>query len=418
MFESNSILHTLVSILFFPVFFQGILLNFALASSDDLWLQLIKWFFLLLPILIFIGACWITIIALISIIFRHRRNQFTVALVLSWWDLGRAIVAFWGGIFRFIFSLIYTLVGLVKIIILWLWSTIRDIVLLPFRLLANLGRGVASSSVPWVAVVLTLFWCIIEATIFTYVTTPLVIDVFSNITGTTLSINAVRIPLYIFLFFIVLGSYAVLSTFLDTAKKKKISSTIGIGMIEVVVLLVEVLFLYRELVDSLVPWFAQYSENFELGIVWTIVIAAFVWFGIRSLSWFLFAEYGTPTLLAIIQGKGVALEAPKDRERERLLLMQSNDTFFRTLRADADWIRDKGEELINNLMLPPLQLIAAMVNFIILLLTASVLFELPFQNIKEIFPTGRLTRQLYRETSSSKKAEASQGGNEERRTEE
>ena len=60
-----------------------------------------------------------------------------------------------------------------------------------------------------------------------------------------------------FLFFVVMGSYAVLSTFVDSFKSKSFQQILGIGVIEVIVLFVEVVFLYREFVDSLVPWFAS-----------------------------------------------------------------------------------------------------------------------------------------------------------------
>ena len=135
-------------------------------------------------------------------------------------------------------------------------------------------------------------------------------------TNEQLSEEFIRIPLFIFLLFIVLGSYAVLSTFADAFRSRNIHSIIGISVIEIVTLTVEILFLYREFVDSLVPWFAQYSENFELGIFGTLFISAFVWFGIRSLSWFLFAAHGTPVIMSVIQGKGLqsekkSVEAPK-----------------------------------------------------------------------------------------------------------
>jgi len=77
-------------------------------------------------------------------------------------------------------------------------------------------------------------------------------------------------------------------------RAKNVYSIVGILVIEFVSLFVEVVFLYHEFVDSLVPWFAQYSEGLELGIFWTLAIACLAWFGIRSISWFLFAVHGTP----------------------------------------------------------------------------------------------------------------------------
>jgi hypothetical protein len=256
---------------------------------------------------------------------------------------------------------------------------------MPFRLLGSAGRGLVRSSIPWIAVVLTILWCLLEGVIFTYVMTPLVVDTFSNITGEQLSEGFVRIPLFIFLLFIILGSYAVLSNMVEAVKNKNISAIIGIGVIEIVALFVEVVFLYREFVDSLVPWFAQYSENFELGIFWTLAIAIFAWFGIRSLSWFLFAEHGTPTILAIIQGKGLTISKTEAATPARANgYMAISSEFMGKIKEDTNWLQAKGEELLAAFMLPPLQIVAAAINFGSVLMTSHNMFHIPFKTIDDI----------------------------------
>ncbi|MCH8957546.1 hypothetical protein IIA28_19870 [candidate division KSB1 bacterium] len=314
-------------------------------------------------------------------LFRPNRQAFVTELFITWWDLGKSIAAFWGGIFKFVFTLFITLLSALKVAVLGIWALIQEVLLMPLRLLGNAGRSVVGSTVPWIAVCMTLFWCLLEAVIFTYVTTPLVVDTFSNITGDNLSITMVRIPLFVFLVFIVLGSYAVLSTFVDSFKQKSISTIIGIGVIEIVVLFVEVVFLYREFVDALVPWFAQYSENFELGVFWTLAISAVVWFGIRSLSWFLFAAHGTPTIMAVIQGKGLALA--KRRESASLPRSPLSTNFMNKIKEDMVWIQKAGDDLLASFILPPLQVIAAAINFCTLLVSGQHLFELPIKSIAD-----------------------------------
>jgi hypothetical protein len=307
---------------------------------------------------------------------------------MTWWDLGKSIVSFWGGVFKFFFTFIVGLFGLLKVLILGIWSLIQEILFMPFRLLRNMGQNVVTSQIPWIAVFLTIFWCLIEAVIFTYVTTPLVVDTFSNITGETLAINVLRIPLFTFLLFIVLGSYAVLSTMIEVVRKKNVSAIMGILVIEVIVLMVEVLFLYREFVDSLVPWLAQYSEGFDLGIFWTLAISCFVWFGIRSLSWFLFASHGTPTIMAVIQGKG--LQTSPKKNGPKVSATDISLDFMVRIRKDAEWIQEKSEEVLASFMLPPLQVVAASVNFITLLFTGKHIFDLPFKNLEEIKDTSSI----------------------------
>ncbi len=400
---SSGMVKIVLSVLLFPLFFQESFISFVWGTEDQLWLLLGKRLFLLLPVFAILLGCWVSIASLTTVLIRQKRIEFLTLLLVTWWDLGKSIVYFWGGIVKFALNLSAALVGLLKIISLGILSIIQEIIFMPFRLIRNLSQNLLSSPVPWIAVYLTLFWCIIEALIFTYVTTPLVIDVFSNITGEQLHPYFIRIPLFIFLLFIIMGSYAVLSTFVTAVKSKNISSILGIGVIESVALFVEVVFLYREFVDSLVPWFAQYSENFELGIFGTLAIACFAWFGVRSLSWFLFAAHGTPLLLQVIQGKGIQLfrggEVPKTR------LVSISPEFVNKIKEETSWILTKGEELLASLMLPPLQVLASGINFCTLLLSGSHLFELPFNNMGAIGDTRALMDNIFRRGSRKKVAE-------------
>ena len=380
--ETSGFWKAVLSALFFPLLFQNDFINFAWGATEQFWVMTGKRVFFLLPVLAIILGCWVSIACLLTVLIRQNRREFLTSLLITWWDLGKSVVYFWGGIVKFFLNLVAAVVELGKIIVLGLLSLLQEVVYTPFRLFRSISRNVLSSPVPWVAVYLTFFWCIIEAVIFTYVTTPLVVDVFSNITGEHLNINLIRIPLFLFLLFVIMGSYAVLSTFVSSFKTKNVSSILGIGVIESVVLFVEVVFLYREFVDSLVPWFAQYSENFELGIVGTLAVSCFVWFGIRSLSWFLFASYGTPTILHLIQGKGIIVF--NQGEIVKTGLRSISPEFIEKIKAEMNWMRKKGDELLSSLMLPPLQVIAAGINFCTLLLNSKHLFELPFKSLSSI----------------------------------
>ncbi len=394
--EPENILQFIISILFFPALFQKDFLLFAWGLGDTTGILIAKRLLLLLPVMAFIIGCWISAAGLLTVIIRQKRREFIMSLIITWWDLGKAIIAFWSGIIVFIVNLLMTILGMVKIVLLSIWSLVQNIFLLPFRMLKVVSKGVVTSTIPWIAVTLTILWCLIESLIFTYVTTPLVVDTFSNITGEQLVEGFVRIPLFIFLIFIVLGSYAVLSTFVESAKSKNISAIIGIGVIEIVVLFVEVVFLYREFVDSLVPWFAQYSENFELGIFWTLAISCFAWFGIRSLSWFLFAAHGTPTIMNVIQGKGLKLAESSNESKQKEVDFSSG--FMNKLKDDAEWFKKKGEELLESFMLPPLQVIAAVINFFTLLIAGNHLFEFPFKNLDDIAKSKVLLENITKST--------------------
>ncbi|HET6527379.1 MAG TPA: hypothetical protein VFG39_01375 [Balneolaceae bacterium] len=382
--NSGTFTKYVIYILLFPALFQDAFIEFAWAAGDPFLLMSAKRLFLLLPALAFILGCWITIPAILTVIFRQQRKEFIISLFITWWDLGRAIVSFWGGIFRFLLYLVIALLELVKVMVLGIWSAIQMIVIMPFRLLGQASKRVVGSDVPWIAVFLTLFWVIVETTIFTYVTTPLVVDTLSNITGEQLLMGFVRIPLFTFLFFIVLGSYAVLSTFVDSVKGKDVSQILGIGVIEIIVVFVEVIFLYREFVVALVPWFALYAEDFSIGIAGILGISVFMWFGIRSLSWFLFAEYGTPTIMNVIQGKGLKMKQKATQKAGAEQEFDFTNGFMETIKDDVAWVQEKGEQLLEAFMLPPLQIIAAAINFLTLLVSSTHLFDLPFNSIDDI----------------------------------
>ena len=404
--QNDSIVKFILSIILFPLLFQESFIIFAWGNDDLLWIMLLKRLFLILPVFAIILGCWITIASLLTVIIRHNRKEFITALFITWWDLGKAVFSFWGGIFKFIFYLLGVILGFIKIVLISIWEGLKNLLLLPFSILGSMGQKVVNSPIPWIAVILTLFWCLIEGVIFTYVTTPLVMDTFSNITGEQLTEGFVRIPLFIFLLFIILGSYAVLSTFVESAKSKNFSSIIGIGVIELITLFVEVVFLYREFVDALVPWLAQYSEDFELGIFWTLAIASFVWFGIRSLSWFLFASYGTPTIMSVIQGKGLtAAKIEKNTKSAKKQEIKPVHNFMKNIKDDTEWFQAKGEELISSFMLPPLQVIAAAINFCSLLVASYHLFDLPFKNIESIKSSRILIKNISKNSETSEDGE-------------
>src|SRR5882762_5964350 len=160
--------------------------------------------------------------------------------------------------------------------------------------------------------------------------------------------------LFLFMRFIILGSYAVLSTWTTALGSRNWPSTIKIGVVELVALFVEVVFLYREFVDALVPWFAQHtSGTFELGIFGTLAIAGLTWLGVRSLSWFLFASAGTPTILAIIQGQGVGNRDAAGAVRQEFKLFSEN--FTGQLRKEFAWVGAEGERLLDAFLVPPMQ---------------------------------------------------------------
>ena len=361
---------------------------FAWGAGDPFWLLAMKRLFLLMPLGAVVLGYWTSVLSVPTIVVRAKRRTFVSLVLVTWWDLARAIFTFWGGVFRFLVRLVISLLGACQMILVGVWAVVQELIALPLRMIRSVGSNVLQPGIPWIAVGMTFFWCVFEAMIFTYVMTSLVIDTLSNLAGTEMTETAVRIPLFLFMLFIVLGSYAVLSTWAAALKSRDWPTIIKIGIVELVAMFVEVVFLYREFVDALVPWFAQHtSGNFELGIVGTLVIAGVTWLGLRSLTWFLFASVGTPTMMAIIQRQGVGNRDAAGEAQPGFKFF--SDNFAGQLRNEFQWVGAEGERLLESFLVPPMQVVAAALNFVTLLVSNRHFIDLPLQKVED-FKDARL----------------------------
>ena len=373
-----------LSALFFPLFFQNEFLSFVWGAQDPLWMALLKRITLLLPVGAIILGCWMTSANTVTILIRHKRAEFVIAVLTTWWDLVKSILGFWGGMLKFVVALLLAVVGLVRLLIVGLWVTVQDIILVPFAVLRGIGANLVAPGFPMLAVILTLVWVVVESTIFTFVTSSLVVDTLSNITGGAVSESFVRIPLFLFMLFIVLGSYAVLTSWTEMVKSKNVIGIVKIGSIELVTIFVEVVFLYREFVDSLAPWFAQHSaKGADLGLVGTLVIATLCWFGVRGMSWFLFAAHGAPVIMSVIQGEGTKYAGGASAAKNIRAFHLSLGVIDQ-LKKETDWLRTTGEELLAAFLLPPLQVVAAAINFCTLFVISQHLFSLPLKTMQDV----------------------------------
>ncbi len=384
-------------ILMFPLLFQGPFLSFAWGADDELWIALGKRILLLLPVAAIIAASWVSIVCLLSVIVRQKRRQFMAKLFITWWDLGRAIFSFWGGLVRFLFQLLGWCFGFLRLMVLGLWLSIQDILLAPLRIARDMGQVYVTPGTPWIAVMMTLLWSALEAVVFTFVTTPLVNDVLEGLTDGAINGVVVRIILYLMMLAFVVGSYAIVSTLEKAIKNRDIKQIILVGIVEFFTLIFEVMFLYREFVDALVPWFAQHSGGeFSLGIVGTLSIAATAWLGIRGMTWFLFAGTGTPTIMAIIQRTGLRETGGKkhDSKAEQFVFIKAA---IDKIRKEIDWVHETGDEMLSAFILPPLQIVAATVNFCTLLFNGTHVFELPFESFKDLANADELFSRIRKE---------------------
>lgn len=212
----------LASAMVFPVFFQEPFIQFAWSpESAGIGVTFLKRIFLLLPVLAIVFACWATVVCAISIIFRHERRDFASAVFVTWWDLGRSIFAYWAGIIRFVFSVLAWLYSFLRLVITGVILTLKDFFSFPLRLVSEVSSGTVKAGVPWPAIFLMLVWTVIESLIFTFVMTPLVVDVMDGFSdGEMVSSMGLQVGLFFTFMIFVLGSYAVIFTLGDAIKRK------------------------------------------------------------------------------------------------------------------------------------------------------------------------------------------------------
>ncbi len=366
---------------------QRILVEFFLYSPSP-WAAAAKYLFLLFPVLLLVAAVWCTQISLYTIPFRSKRIHFAQKVLFAWWDAVRAVMLYWVGLIRFAWVAVGWLLTLARLALRLVMETLRQIIVAPFSMTGRLSRSYFQPGVPWVAFLMLVFWCALEATIFTYTLFPTVSEVLGDLVGVEMPAYTGPV-LFLFLLMLILGSFACLQVLVDTIRKREFKFLIQMVLVELFVMFFEVMFLYRELVDAVTPWIAQQTdEQFRLGIGFTLSLAAFGWIGIRGMTWFLFGQFGTPPLLAFISRR--PLVHPEDPGAIRVPGVEAEAWWrapVRDFNAEIEWLHSRSEEILEYLTLPLLQVLASGLNFATILLTANPVMSLPLKGLHVLMRT-------------------------------
>lgn len=366
---------------------QKALIDFFVHSSSA-WAAIGKYLFLFFPLLLLLGALWCTQLSLYTVPFRSKRINFITTLLLAWWDGARAVWLFWVGLFRLVIVVLGWIFSVARLAVKFIVVALKHILLAPFAMTGRMTKSFFRPGVPWIAFLILIFWCMLEAGIFSFVLFPTISEVLMDIVGTD-EVSGLTSPLlYVFLLIIIMGSFAALQALNDAIRTRKVKSIIQMVIIELIVMGFEVMFLYRELVDAITPWIVQ-QTGMRVGMFFTLTVSSFGWIAIRGMTWFLFAQYGTPPLLALIsrqpveQAGGAQREAAPDiREVSRWWQQPLQD-----FKNEIDWLHRKFNELLEFLTLPVLQVLAVILNFCTILLTSKPVFNLPFKELKDVMDT-------------------------------
>jgi len=214
---------------------------------------------------------------------------------------------------------------------------------------------------------------------------PTMSEVLAGITGYDPNPLFMGPILWVFLLMLILGSFACIQVFAEAVRDRRWVEIVQMAFVEAFVMFFEVVFLYRELIDAVTPWIAQTtSEAVQLGLISTLLLASFGWIGVRGMTWFLFGRFGTPAVLAILsrdtvmQGDGAPVPA---------MAIAVPDLWkapVAALKAEVDWFKKEGRQVFELVTLPVLQLLAAAVNFVVVVILARPMFPLPFKTLNQV----------------------------------
>lgn len=362
---------------------QQAILDFFLDSPSG-WIAAGKFVLLVFPALLIVGAVWCTQLSIYTLPFRSGRVKFITMMLLAWWDAARATWLYWVGLFRVVTVTIGWCFTLTRLAIRLLTDAFKQVLFLPFAMTGKMTKSYFQPGVPWIAFLLLIVWCLLEALIFTYTLFPTVSEVLADLVGAEAP-QFTGPVLFMFLFLLIMGSFACLQVLFDCFKKKEYRFLVQMIVVELFVMFFEVMFLYRELVDAITPWIAQQtSEQLRMGILFTLSLATFGWIGVRGMTWFLFGQFGTPPLLAFISRR--PMEHPEGVEAGPL--PAETATWWRApiddFKREIGWLHEKSNELLEYLSLPALHVLAAALNFAMILVLSRPVFSLPFKSLKDI----------------------------------
>jgi hypothetical protein len=361
---------------------QDAVMGFFQAPGEP-WVVALRYVFLLAPALLGVAAVWLTVLSVYTLPFRRSRLRFVSLMLLAWWDAARAVTLFWAGVVRVAAVLAGWALAVVGLAARLVVEALQRLATTPVALA---GRG--SSGVASVAFIVLLLWCALEAAVLTYATVPGVSRALTGVSGGAMESRFTAAALYAFLLLLVLGSYACLHALADAAHRRQLPLVARMAVVQLLVLLFEVLFLYRPLAEALAP---ALGEGAGLRPGSMTALAALGWVAIRATTWLLFAQHGTEPLLAFLAHREEATASAPRSAAPAAWWRPAAGHFER----DLDWLHVKGEQLTEYLALPLLQLVAAALNFGMLVVASRPAFHLPFKTLREVTDTRDLLATLH-----------------------
>jgi hypothetical protein len=356
--------------------------------SPSAWVAAAKYVLLLFPAVLGLAAIWCTQLSIYTVPFRSGRLQFVSALLLTWWDAARAVWLYWMGLVRLVMVVLGWLVVLAGFIVRTVIHAVRHLISMPFLMNGRLSERYFQPGVPWIAFVGLLVWSFLESAVLAHVLFPPITEILTDLAETQAFMPFVGPMLFGSLFILVLGSFACAQRLADALRTRELKFLGQMVGIELAVAFFEIMFLYREIVVTFTPWFAERPAMI-------IATAAGGWIGVRALTWLLFGQYGTGTLLAFISRRPLAAAAARNIPSTSTPLPAWWEAPLHDFKNEIEWLHGKSDRLLEYLALPVLHVAAAAVNFGTVLIASRPVFQLPFKHLEEIPETRTILTGLH-----------------------
>ena len=132
-----------------------------------------------------------------------------------------------------------------------------------------------------------------------YATVPTVSRALNGVAGGAEESRFTAGVLYGFLLLLVMGSFACLQVLSEAVRARQLRLMVQMAAVQLLVMVFEVMFFFRPLVDVMVPMIAG-QVSAKVGPWSAMALAALAWGATRTLTWFLFAQHGAAPLLAFL----------------------------------------------------------------------------------------------------------------------
>lgn len=351
------------------------------ADTSFGWAAAAKYTLLAFPALLALTAVWCTQLSLYTLPFRAQRVRFLATLLMTWWDAALVVWMYWVGSVRLLVVVIGWLVAFANVAVRLAVEAVLRSVVRPVSAADRMTGEYLRPRVPWVAVGLLLVWCALEAMVFTFTVLPPLADGLADRDGTYALPRAVGLLVWFFLFLMALGSFVCIQVLIDAVRKRAFAWIVPSVLVQLFVMSFEVVFLYRALAEALGLGLVQHTgDTFRPAAWFTFSMARFGWTAVRGMAWFLFAQYGTPPLLRLLSRQGLAGCESSARTAPR---PASRRMWGEEVARERAWLQDRGYAMLGYLGLPLLHLVAAALNFAMIVVAARPMFSLPFRGLTE-----------------------------------